>query len=144
MAAGAPTKISAEIIDQIINSIKLGAYIETACAYAGVSKDTFYRWLKKAARSGKDSLYSRLSDAVEKAQAESELRSLMILEKASQEGQWQAAAWRLERKFPDKWGRREKVELSGKDGGPIEYSNLNEEDLRARAAKIAERLKGSS
>lgn len=31
---------------------------------------------------------------------------------------WSAAAWRLERKHPKKWARTEKLEHSGKDGGP--------------------------
>ena len=31
--------------------------------------------------------------------------------KAAGEGSWQAAAWRLERKFPERWGRREHHEL---------------------------------
>jgi transposase len=33
---------------------------------------------------------------------------------------WQAAAWILERRHPDRWGRRERVELTGRDGGPVE------------------------
>jgi hypothetical protein len=33
---------------------------------------------------------------------------------------WQAAAWRLERKKPHKWGRHEPHEVTGADGGAIE------------------------
>jgi len=33
---------------------------------------------------------------------------------------WQAAAWWLERSHHERWGRREKQELTGTDGGPIQ------------------------
>ena len=32
---------------------------------------------------------------------------------------WQADAWLRERKNPDRWGRRDRMEHSGKDGGDI-------------------------
>jgi len=43
--------------------------------------------------------------AVEKAQAGAEMTSIALINRAS-EMQWQAAAWRLERKHPDRWGRK--------------------------------------
>jgi len=53
--------------------------------------------------------YVKFSNAVEKALAEAEMRDVMIIGKAASE-QWQAAAWRLERKFPQRWGRRVAIE----------------------------------
>jgi len=82
----------------------MGAYIETAAAYAGINKSTLYDWMKRGARA-KSGKYKEFSNAIEKALAESEMRDLAVIAKASQEN-WQAAAWRLERKFPDRWGRR--------------------------------------
>ena len=48
-------------------------------------------------------------------------------------GEWQAAAWRAERRFPDLWGRREKLEHSGPGGKPIAISL---EDLAAADREI--------
>ena len=46
---------------------------------------------------------------------------MVTIKKASVKS-WQAAAWRLERKNPDKWGQRNfvKAEHSGPNGAPIQ------------------------
>jgi len=114
-----PEKINQSIIDKIVSAIRQGAYVETAAAYAGINKDTFYDWLKKGAneklerqkaieknikRSKKYQLQVLFSDAIEKAMAESELFDLSVITQAAKNGTWQAAAWRLERKFPKRYG----------------------------------------
>ena len=40
-------------------------------------------------------------------------------------GSWQAAAWLLERKDPKHFGKQERIEHTGKDGGPIQLSQLD-------------------
>lgn len=114
-----PEKINQSIIDKIVSAIRQGAYIETAAAYAGINKDTFYDWMKKGAneklerqkalenkekRPKKYHLQVLFSDSIEKAMAESELFDLSVITQAAKKGTWQAAAWRLERKFPKKYG----------------------------------------
>jgi hypothetical protein len=47
------------------------------------------------------------------------VRDLAIIGRAADE-HWQAAAWRLERRFPERYARNRRVELTGKDGGPVE------------------------
>lgn len=101
---GRPEKLTPALQQKIVDAIRMGAYIETAAAYAGIRKSTFYDWLRKGA-SAKRGKYREFSDAIEKALAESEMRDLEVIAQASKEN-WQAAAWRLERKFPDRWGRR--------------------------------------
>ena len=166
MAAGRPTKLTSETHARIVQAIQAGNYIETAAAYAGISKNTLYEWLRRGAREKErlasnrrarpkkaEQPYLEFADAVEKALAEAEVRDVVTVLKAADAGQWQAAAWRLERKFPDRWGRRDKVqqEISGPDGGPVEVSaqsgldlsRLTKEELRA-LAPIRRRLAGSA
>jgi len=137
------TKLTKDIQDKIVSAIRLGNYMETAAAYAGISKDTLYAWLKRGQREkekkAKDPNYQipkyerkfvAFSDAVEKALAEAEMRDVMIIYEASKE-QWQAAAWRLERKFPDRWGRKLSVEGKQELIIPrveIVYENTDTED----------------
>ena len=151
---GRPTKLTPKIQEEILQVIRSGNYIETACAYTGINKSTFYLWLKRGARE-KDRVannprakirknekkYVDFSNAVEKALAHAEIRDVAIIGKAA-EKEWQAAAWRLERKFPDRWGRKDKYSLehSGKDGGPIETSHTEELDLSSLTDKELEQL----
>lgn len=144
MEKGRPIKLNEEIKNKIISAIRAGNYMETSAAYAGISKSSLYEWLKRGEREKQriernkrfkirksEEIFVDFSDAVEKALAEAEIRDVMRIERAA-EVYWQAAAWRLERKFPDRWGRKIKTELSGPDGGPIEVSDARE--------KLIERL----
>lgn len=102
---GRPEEITQDKIDALLNAIRLGSYMETAAAHAGIAKSTLYDWLRKGARK-ESNIYEQFSNAVEKAMADSELRDVQVVDKAAQEGAWKAAAWRLERKFPKRWGRK--------------------------------------
>lgn len=124
---GRPTLLTPELRDKICNFVRIGSYIETAVAAAGLSKETFYAWLKDSAHlhtlkrnalengqpfepTDDELALMEFSDALEKAMAESELADVAVVKQAAANGEWQAAAWRLERKFPKKWGRRYIVE----------------------------------
>jgi len=117
--AGRPTKLTPELQRKITDAIRAGNYMETAAAYAGIHKDTLYAWLKRGARDkSPKSPYRQFSDAVEKALAEAEVRDVALIAKAA-EKEWQAAAWRLERKFPDRWGRKDRVQADIRHQGQV-------------------------
>lgn len=111
-------KLTPDVQDRVIQAIKMGNYQETAAAYAGISQSTFYHWMDRG-RNEPGSIYSEFLEAVEKAKADSEVRDVALIEKAATDGSWQAAAWKLERKFPQKWGRVTRTEITGAEGKPI-------------------------
>lgn len=115
---GRPTKLTPELQDEICKVIRSGNYIETAAAFAGINKTTLYDWMKRGAREKErieknprakirktEEPFVEFSNAIEKALAHAEIRDVAIIGKAAEEN-WQAAAWRLERKFPERWGRK--------------------------------------
>jgi transposase len=99
-----PTKLDADVAKRITDLVRVGNYVETAAAAAGVHKVTLHRWLRRG-REEESGPYHDLFEALEKAQGESESRDVALLAKAAAED-WQAAAWRLERRFPRKYGAR--------------------------------------
>jgi hypothetical protein len=96
---------SPEIQAKLVQAVAAGNYLETAASYAGISKDTLYRWLRRGAKE-RQGPYHAFAEAVQKALADAEVRDVARVAQAAEKN-WQAAAWRLERKFPAKWGRRD-------------------------------------
>ncbi len=140
-SVGRPLKLSPDMQSELVKVIQMGNFLETAAAYVGISVSTLRDWIRrgereaqrlstKNARSNKtEEPYLEFSAAIKKAQAEGEIRDVLLIGNAARET-WQAAAWRLERRFPDRWGRKEKHELSGPSGGPIEVEDIRERLLK--------------
>lgn len=116
---GRKTKLTPDVAQAIVTAIQAGNYQDTAAAHAGVHPATFYRWMERGAADSK-APYREFREAVEKALAFAEVRDVALIAKAA-ETYWQAAAWRLERKFPDRWGRKERQEVTGASGGPVQH-----------------------
>ena len=105
---GRPTKLTSELTAEIVKYIRLGSYIEVACQAVGITKETYYDWLTKAEAGSK--AHQQFSYAIKKAQAEAELRLLADIE--ANGDQWQRQAWKLERRFNDRWGRKDKIDAT--------------------------------
>jgi hypothetical protein len=90
-----------------------------------------------------------LLDGVEKAKAMAEMKAVQKLVKHGDKN-WRAALAYLERTNHEKWGRKDRVELSGPQGGPIPVAvvmaqmsatleNLSDEQFEG-AAKLVESM----
>jgi transposase len=125
---GRRTKLTQEVQDRIVYAITSGNYIETAAAYAGISKNTLYRWLEQGEDPNADAVYRDFRDAVEIARAQAEVRNVALIQKAANDGTWQAAAWYLERTAWQRWGRRTMV--TGDAGEAIKVEVDHRQKLR--------------
>lgn len=109
MAKGRPTKLTPEAQKRITDAIQMGATYRLACLYGGISEDTFARWRD----TNSDFAY-----AIKEAEGKGVLGWLARIEQAAKDGAWQAAAWKLERRYPQEYGRQVH-EVQGKDGGDV-------------------------
>lgn len=100
---GRPTKLDDEAASKILAYVRAGSYVETAAAAAGINKSTLYAWLKQGAAEI-EGPFRNFSNAIEKAMAEADLIDLTHISNAAKTN-WQAAAWRLERRNPKHFGR---------------------------------------
>jgi len=92
---GRPSKLAAEVIEQIERLIAAGVSGAEAAAAAGVSRTSFYRWMAVGA-----SCATGWS-----GRAESEAVLVVRIARAAERGSWRAAAWLLERRYPERWAR---------------------------------------
>lgn len=122
--AGRPSILTPELTEKVGLFVRSGATIETACAAAGIHKDTLYTWMKKAAvdrNRGKTTPETVFTDAVEQGLAIADIRDIAYIEAAASRGDWRAAAWRLSRRNRAEWGttwdRRDSVDEQD-DAGP--------------------------
>jgi hypothetical protein len=132
---GRPTKLSPELANKILESLRAGIGRNPAIEAAGLGRSTFYHWLELGARarSGK---YLDFLDRVKKAEADAAIRNIVTVQRCAMGGElvsritvvksdgtvierqrysapdFRAAAWWLERRHPEEWGRRTSVDLS--------------------------------
>jgi hypothetical protein len=110
---GKPSTIADDAKVQILlEAVQDGCYIETAAKLAGIAKATLYNWTKR----GKDGEqpFAAFLDALEKAEARAEADAIRNIRQAGKLPQfWAAEMTYLERRHPEKWGRRQEG-----DSGP--------------------------
>jgi transposase len=140
---GRPTLLTPAIIEDFRRLLPTVLYLETVGDYLGVSRQTWRVWVRRGRKESdrlaknprakpreKEAPYLEFFATYKKAVAEGELYDLGIIKKASadqvnaagevvRQGQWQAAAWRAERRFGRKWGRKDALAVTGKDGAPL-------------------------
>lgn len=133
---GRPTKLTPTVRDRIVAAIQAGNYAEIAAQYAGVGKTTYYRWMELGAAEDAPEMYREFRHAVESARSEAEIRNVALIQRAANEGTWQAAAWYLERTAWQRWGRRTVV--TGDDGGPVRVEVSAKDALREKLASMLE------
>ena len=78
-----PYKLDEQLTERLLNAIKLGSYIEHACAYAGINSSTYRRWRSLA----EDNLepYKSLFEKIQQAEAETKTASGIIIPDTAKE-----------------------------------------------------------
>lgn len=113
-----PTKLTPRTEREVATALAAGWFRNTAAAYAGISPATLYSWLSRGEREStrlknpdaetqeSEAPYVRFLESIKKALAVAEVRDLAVISEAAKAGVWQAAAWKLERRHPERWGRK--------------------------------------
>lgn len=200
--AGRRGKLDDEVQKKMVEALSAGNYMDTSCAYAGISTSTFSNWRRrgeaeerrlKKARTRTDPKpseqpYLAFLAAIKKAEIQAEFRNVALINQAAKGGeevkskttttrtpvkengrvlrdedgnivytertttestkaapQWQASAWWLERTRPDKFGRQ-RLELTGKDGGPMESVGMSKDEylelIKERRGRVEANMRG--
>jgi hypothetical protein len=103
---GRPSKLTAQRFTRLVAAVAVGATYRQACDFAGIEYRTLRRWLVRGAQDEAPPEFREFCHAIKKAEATAVLRCLERINAAAASGVWQAAAWLLERRYPDAYGRR--------------------------------------
>lgn len=108
---GKPSLLTEELADQVVTMLRSGTLPRVACEAVGIDIRTLQRWLERG-RSGRerDKAYREFTERVGRARAEAEARAVAQIARAASED-WRAAAWLLERQWPERWGKVPLAEL---------------------------------
>lgn len=131
-------KLTPEIQREICQVIAAGNYIKVAAEYVGLPPQRIFDWMKKG-ENAKSGRYREFYDAVKKAQKQAEIRNVAIIQEAAQK-QWQAAAWYLERKHPERWGR---VRVDVNHTGEVQITHKLSDEERAKRLQFLLKQRGN-
>jgi transposase len=136
-----PTKLTPEVEERIVAAIRAGNYAEPAARSAGISPATYYRWLKRGEEASRG-IYRAFHDAVRRAEAEAEVHAVAVIRRAMGDD-WRAAAHYLERRYPDRWRRRETVEHEGERRLVVSTPDVADPKTREELRELTRRIAGA-
>lgn len=152
-AGGRPTKLTPETKKKLLDGIKIGMPIDAAVSVAGIDKVTFYSWKNRGEKDTKG-IFREFLNSLKEAEAIGIASLLQTIHKSTQGGnvktfkktvkdsagniisvteeermvpiQFTPAAWILERRFPNQFGRNREVK-SDLDNKPLPFMGTDEE-----------------
>jgi hypothetical protein len=131
---GRPSKLTPELTKRLVDAIKAGNYFETACSYVGIDYSTFRKWMVKGEKA-KAGVFFDFFHTIKKAESEAEYR--MVAQWQTQiADDWKASRDFLERRYPDRWGRKQEVKADIKQrniNSDLDLSGFTTEELRKLA-----------
>lgn len=133
------TVLNDDVARLYMGAIVAGANREEAATLAGISPRTVEVWRRRLREAYGGDIDRALEDdtpdedghlptiadliaffrGVERADAAMVVDRLNRIRRAGESGTWQADAWYLERRYPDRFGRRQRVEHAGAPDAPV-------------------------
>jgi len=158
---GRPTKLTPKLQETICSIIAQGNYLKTACEFVGIGKSTYLLWLERAEEEASNGggIYLDFMLAIKRAEAQAETERVARIklagiggqvakritrikkdgteeiEESYQLPQWLADMTHLERRHPDHWGRKDRIQ-----GGGNMYNINIEKALIDAAGKLEEEI----
>ncbi len=105
---GRPALITESVVNKIKEGFSHGFSVDNTCIWADISKQTFYDYCKK---------HPEFLDYCKSLQKKPLIKSILVINKALNEGDVSTAKWYAERKAKDEFSLRN--EITGEDGEPI-------------------------
>ncbi len=112
---GRPTLLNDGMIAALSDVIAKGNYLTTACQLCGIHETTLNGWLHQANDdlvAGKETGFTKLFFALKEAEAQAEANLVAVVREAAEvKREWIPAITFLERRHPDRWGRKDRTRI---------------------------------
>ena len=108
-------KLTERLVAQMEELKSDGLSNKDICRAVGIHESTLYRWL-----SGKGKLHRSLAESLKRAEALYKHTLLTAIRESAvkKNGQWTAAAWLLERKYPDEYAQTTRMREEAESAMP--------------------------
>jgi hypothetical protein len=140
------------LIDQATKLSDAGLSDKAIYGMLRIGSTTYYRWLQEGEKAPPESLKRQFWESIAHARATFQQRLVDQVAQAATgasvekdgvkvnvPGDWRAAAFLLERRFPADFGRRHQVDVQGVEGGaPIVVEMWRPAERKAEAKKAEE------
>ncbi len=117
---GRPSKFTPEVIAELERNISDGLPYEVACKLSGIAYSTYRNWV--IAAEGKDADPDLLDFLERVRRAETRAEATLIarwLKKTDDD--WRACRDYLARRWPERWASRDRMGVTGPQGGEIPH-----------------------
>jgi len=145
---GRPSKLTKELQDAIVVTLKIGNYLDVTARVHGLNPSTVHSWiargkreLRRIAQSEKqcgevllemcgnadcvvepfdtETIFVDFAEVTSRARAEAESDALLLIKHAAMQGDSKSAQWFLERAHSQRWGHKAQVALVGDADAPL-------------------------
>jgi transposase len=96
----------------ILDALEDGNYLHVAARLAGIHPDTLHEWISRGRSETGPPALIEFVERIDLALAKWEAETVKVVHATAQSGRpntWQAAMTMLERKSPDRWGKRDRL-----------------------------------
>ena len=112
-AGGRPSIMTKDVVNKLEIAYTAGANDTQACDFADISRTTLYKYINEQ---------EGFADKIEQWKQRLKLRAKMNIQNAINDGDKDTSKWYLE-KTDEAFNPKNKQELTGKDGNPIEVQS---------------------
>jgi len=110
--------------NKIIRFLRMGYPYTTVCRAVGIDSSTLKRWMSLGASNASPE-YAKYFRRICKAEATAEMNDLKKLSE-HQKYDWRASAWKLERRWPEHWAKKDALKAELKVNGQISVTHKHE------------------
>jgi len=130
-----PEAIDEQVTAKLARLLESGVAIEAAAARVGVARRTIYNWLERANEVDAPAVYVEFAERIQRSRDACEADLVSRVAREAKED-WRAAAWLLERLYPDRFARPSVRPAGGGKSAQPNTASTPDRDLPANVVPM--------